>query len=271
MKKYYSLREISNELGIPKSTIVKYKDYYSDFLKMAGDGKRKKFEEDALEVLRVIRELREDKKLDWMEIKDALGERFGAPAPAPAPSPPAAVALQPAPSVSAVKIEYLSHMVLVIGAQLLSLRGMVEQTVRRSGRNGKNIVTVARHVAQTERKLDLVLGELLSRDGHYREKLKAMAAGMRKDFDRLNVAVQHLSEEVAGEIPDAAEQRASLAKLEQKIDKLVSENAMSQSRHQVLLRENEMLKNKLRESAKTQPESLKENRRGGLMSIFRRD
>lgn len=267
MKKYYSLREISNELGIPKSTIVKYKDYYSDFLKMAGDGKRKKFEEDALEVLRVIRELREDKKLDWMEIKDALGERFGAPAPAP----PAAVALQPAPSVSAVKIEHLSHMVLVIGAQLLSLRGMVEQTGRRSERNGKNIVTVARHVAQTERKLDLVLGELLSRDSHYRERLKAMAAGMRKDFDRLNVAVQHLSEEVAGEIPDAAEQRASLAKLEQKIDKLVSENAMSQSRYQALLRENEILKNKLRESAKAQPELQKENRRGGLMSIFRRD
>ena len=81
MKKYYSLREISAELGIPKSTVVKYKDYFSDFLKMSGDGKRKKFEDSAVTVLRAIRDLRENQRLDWLEIKDVLIREYGAPKP----------------------------------------------------------------------------------------------------------------------------------------------------------------------------------------------
>ena len=76
MKKYYSLRDLSQELNIPKSTIVKYKDYFPDFFKLYGDGKRKKFQEESLEVLRTIRELREEQKLDWLDIKDVLAERF---------------------------------------------------------------------------------------------------------------------------------------------------------------------------------------------------
>ncbi len=76
MKKYYTLREISQILDIPKSTIVKYKDHFGAFMRIVGDGKRKKFHEDSIETIRIIRELREDRNLDWLDIKDILQKRI---------------------------------------------------------------------------------------------------------------------------------------------------------------------------------------------------
>jgi hypothetical protein len=57
-RKYYSLRDLSLELDIPKSTIVKYKDFFPEFFPMFGEGKRKKFDETAVDALKMIRDMR---------------------------------------------------------------------------------------------------------------------------------------------------------------------------------------------------------------------
>ncbi len=267
MKKYYSLREISTELGIPKSTVVKYKDYFSDFLKMSGDGKRKKFEDNALDVLRAIRDLRENQRLDWLEIKDILEKKYGTPTP-----PPAVAPVPVRDAASSPKVDYISHMVTVLGGELMEISSALHETNTRALRNGNNTVALAKRLSKVERKLDLVITELLSREGMAAETMKQANVEMKREFNRINVAIHHLSEEMAGVKAAPAEETEAVKQLRQLVDRLGKDGAAFQSRYQVLLRENEVLKGKIRELNRTQEEKPAEppRRSGGMRSIFRR-
>ncbi len=56
------------------------------------------------------------------------------------------------------------------------------------------------------------------------------------------------------------------------MDRITTDSGMFQSKYQVLVRENEILKNKLREKSKEQYETSGEDRRGGgWRSWFRKD
>ncbi len=269
MKKYYSLREISTELGIPKSTVVKYKDYFTDFLKMSGDGKRKKFEENALEVLRAIRDLRENQRLDWLEIKDILAKQYGAPEPPPVVA--VAPAAPPPPAVSP-KIDYISHMVTVLGGELMDITSALHETSARALRNSNNTAVLAKRLAKVERKLDIVITELLNREGMAAEGMKQENAEMRREFNRINVAIHHLGEEMAGVKAAPAEEAEAIKQLKQLVDRLGKDGAAFQSKYQVLLRENEILKAKIKELNRTQEEkpASPPRKSGGVRSIFRR-
>ncbi len=279
MKKYYSLREISAELGIPKSTVVKYKDFFTDFLKMSGDGKRKKFDESALEILKKIRDLRETQRLDWLEIKDILNQEYGAAedetggdedqneASLPVPVAPAAVA------ASSPKVDYIAHMITVLGSQMMEMSESMESADNRATRNNKGLIALAKRLVKVERKLDLVITEMLNRDGKQIEDMKKTAGDMRKEFDRVYVAIQHLTEEVAKAGKAPAAEAAVIDQMKQMVDKLGKDGAMFQSKYQLLLRENEVLKAKIRDLSYKQHDKTEEltRRSGGLRSIFKRN
>ncbi len=60
-KRYISLREVGRQLGVPPSTIVYYKDRFSRHIpSVGGDGRRRRYPAEVLEIFRRIREMFEN-------------------------------------------------------------------------------------------------------------------------------------------------------------------------------------------------------------------
>ncbi|MFQ5549923.1 MAG: MerR family transcriptional regulator [Gemmatimonadales bacterium] len=53
-EKLYSLREIAQELGLPESTVRYYRDSFADYLPTVGTGRRRRYPEEALAILRQV-------------------------------------------------------------------------------------------------------------------------------------------------------------------------------------------------------------------------
>ncbi|MDD4730455.1 MAG: MerR family transcriptional regulator [Desulfovibrio sp.] len=57
-KKFISLREVARQLNIPPSTVVYYKDRFSDFIpSQGGEGRRKRYPVEVIDIFRRIREM----------------------------------------------------------------------------------------------------------------------------------------------------------------------------------------------------------------------
>jgi hypothetical protein len=268
MKKQFSLREISLELDIPKSTVVKYKDLFPDFFTLAGDGKRKKLDSGALETLKAIRELREESKLDWPEIKETLIERFGAPKPklSEAPAEPQK-ALVPQASASVEKIDRLEHMLAILGSQMLQMNERLEKSMKQSKKTEADAAIMAKALARAERKIDLALGEMLKNDSGNKRFVMELAETFRAEFGRLNATVSTLRHEM-GEIKKAGLDNVdtaagALEEIKNKLEKTHSDNGAFQTKYQVLLRENEVLRTKLRQMSAERTEQPAEAPRQG--------
>jgi DNA-binding transcriptional MerR regulator len=67
----YSLREIAGRLEMPESTLRLYRDEFEEFVLARGEGRRRRYDEAALQVLRDITDW---KKAAWKSeaIRDAL-------------------------------------------------------------------------------------------------------------------------------------------------------------------------------------------------------
>ncbi|HOY63635.1 MAG TPA: hypothetical protein PLK80_11805 [bacterium] len=268
MKKQFSLREISLELGIPKSTVVKYKDLYPDFFTLSGDGKRKKLDSGALEVLKAIRELREESKLDWPEINQTLIERFGAPKPKqPEASAEPQKALVPQTAASVEKIERLEHMVAILGGQMIKMNERLEMFMKRSEKAEAEAAVMAKSVARAERKIDLALGEMLKNDSGNKKFVVDLAETFRAEFGRLNATVSTLRHEM-GEIKKNGLESmdafaGALEEFRSKMEKTQSDNGAFQTKYQVALREIEVLRTKLRQMSAERTEQPAESPRQG--------
>lgn len=267
MKRYYSLREISQELDIPKSTIVKYKDYFGDYMKMAGDGKRKKFEEEAVQVLRDIRRMRENEKLDWLEIKDILEERYGgaekeeekepAPPPQPAQTP---------------QLDHIAHMINAVGGEILGIARSVNALQQNSRRQDRAIINIDKKLRQNQKNVDLVMSELLEREKTARKDYNDTVKLMKQGFAKILVNMQHIRETVAekssGGDCEALEQKVD--KLAENVEQVISEGTLFQGKYQVLLRENELLRRKLNELAETKKGEEAQEKPSGFMGLFKK-
>jgi len=76
-QEYYSLREIGRRIGVPPSSVVYYKDRFSRFIPShLGEGRRKKYPQEALTVFKEIREMFNS---NWSaeQIEHELSARFG--------------------------------------------------------------------------------------------------------------------------------------------------------------------------------------------------
>jgi transposase-like protein len=70
-----SIKEISQELGIPQSTLRYYRDLFMDYLPAAGEGKKKRFYPEAVVVFQTIAKgMHKNKSAD--DIASDLNQRF---------------------------------------------------------------------------------------------------------------------------------------------------------------------------------------------------
>jgi len=77
-RQYLTLSQIAKRLGVSARTAVRYRSEYAAYLNaFAPPGGRRGLREEALDVLRVIHELK-SRRAHWSEIKQELDARFGA-------------------------------------------------------------------------------------------------------------------------------------------------------------------------------------------------
>lgn len=75
MSELLSIKEISQELGIPQSTLRYYRDLFMDYLPAAGEGKKKRFYPEAVVVFQTIAQgMHKNKNAD--DIANDLSQRF---------------------------------------------------------------------------------------------------------------------------------------------------------------------------------------------------
>lgn len=76
-KKFISLREVARQLNIPPSTVVYYKDRFTDYVpSQGGEGRRKRYPAEVVEIFRRIREMFNN---NWSteQIEQELALRYG--------------------------------------------------------------------------------------------------------------------------------------------------------------------------------------------------
>lgn len=75
MTELLSIKDISQELGIPQSTLRYYRDLFMDYLPATGEGKKKRFYPEAVEVFQAIAKgMHQNKNAD--DIATDLNKRF---------------------------------------------------------------------------------------------------------------------------------------------------------------------------------------------------
>ncbi len=75
MTELLSIKDISQELGIPQSTLRYYRDLFLDYLPALGEGKKKRFYPEAVEVFQAIAKcMHQNKNAD--DIANELDSRF---------------------------------------------------------------------------------------------------------------------------------------------------------------------------------------------------
>ena len=75
-KELYTIKEIAHKLNVPESTVRYWRDRYTRYTPSVGKNKFRKYREEALEALRVIKE-GSDRNKSADQIEDALKDTFG--------------------------------------------------------------------------------------------------------------------------------------------------------------------------------------------------
>lgn len=76
MSRLLTLKEIAKELEVPESSLRKYREIFSAFIPSVGSGRSRRYRPEAREVLRDIREMREEMHMPWDAISEQLGEKY---------------------------------------------------------------------------------------------------------------------------------------------------------------------------------------------------
>lgn len=72
---WLTLKQISQQVGVPESTLRRYRDLCESAVPTVGMGRGRMYPEEAAEVFRKIRYLREARHLEWSDIRKELGKR----------------------------------------------------------------------------------------------------------------------------------------------------------------------------------------------------
>ncbi|MBZ5753754.1 DUF3967 domain-containing protein [Metabacillus rhizolycopersici] len=75
MKKLMTIAEVAKELNIPESTARYYRDSFTDYIPSVGEGRKKRYRSETVEVLRFIAEGFK-RKLTAIEIDNGLSQMF---------------------------------------------------------------------------------------------------------------------------------------------------------------------------------------------------
>ncbi len=71
-----TLKEIAQQLGVPESSLRKYREIFSGFIPSVGSGRSRRYRTDAIEILNEIRQQREEMHMPWDAITDYLAKKY---------------------------------------------------------------------------------------------------------------------------------------------------------------------------------------------------
>jgi DNA-binding transcriptional MerR regulator len=161
-----TLKEIAKEIGVPESSVRKYREIFNDYIPGVGAGRARRYREDAVAVFQDIRNLREDMHMPWEAIAGKLGEKYAInamstpEAPAPyAPGLPGIPAVQaresvPAPSQHAAPAPAQTAVAPDMDAQFRRLLHANEKQVMMVNAIGVELLhAVERHREETARQM----------------------------------------------------------------------------------------------------------------------
>ena len=75
--KYFTMVEMAKTIGIPESSARGYRDRFPSYMSTTGQGRGKRYTEDALEALRIVATMSREGGIPTEEIESALEARFG--------------------------------------------------------------------------------------------------------------------------------------------------------------------------------------------------
>jgi len=71
-----TLKDIAKQLDVPESSLRKYRELFSDFIPGVGTGRSRRYRAEAVDILKDIRDMREEQHLPWDAITEKLAEKY---------------------------------------------------------------------------------------------------------------------------------------------------------------------------------------------------
>lgn len=140
-----TLKEIAKQLDVPESSLRKYRETFSAFVPSVGTGRSRRYRADAIEVLKDIRDLREDMHMPWDAITDQLARKYPIDATPAIPSvsagaarpaqprigdAPTAVTQEPQRALSQAGSQYLRKMMAISEKQAMMVNALAIEMMR---------------------------------------------------------------------------------------------------------------------------------------------
>jgi DNA-binding transcriptional MerR regulator len=201
-----TLKEIAHQLGVPESSLRKYREIFEAFIPSVGSGRSRRYREDAIEILREIRDLREEMHMPWDAITDTLAKKYPidatpagpqtaqmqmplqqqAPYPAEpaAPQPTAArQAPQQAVAIQQPDNQIFKKMIAVTERQTMLVNALALEMIR-----GAEKARVDNHneIATLEKKMTNVLNMLYNSIGTYSQHERALLRDIQARLDNVD-------------------------------------------------------------------------------------
>ncbi len=76
MSRLLTLKEIAKQLEVPESSLRKYREIFSAFIPSVGSGRSRRYKNEAIAILKEIRDMREDMHMPWDAITDVLSKKY---------------------------------------------------------------------------------------------------------------------------------------------------------------------------------------------------
>jgi DNA repair exonuclease SbcCD ATPase subunit len=71
-----TLKDIAKQLDVPESSLRKYRELFNDFIPGVGTGRSRRYRAEAVDVLKDIRDMREEQHLPWDAITENLAGKY---------------------------------------------------------------------------------------------------------------------------------------------------------------------------------------------------
>jgi DNA-binding transcriptional MerR regulator len=141
MKKLMTIAEVAKELNIPESTARYYRDNFIDYIPSVGEGRKKRYRSETVEVLRFIAEGFK-RKLTAIEIENGLSQMF----------PRNFDIEQPTATTAAVVQQQSENEVKQYALQLQMALEQMGKTMQVIADQKEEITELRKHVADVEKK-----------------------------------------------------------------------------------------------------------------------
>jgi len=205
LSRLMTLKDIAKQLDVPESSLRKYRELFSDFIPGVGTGRSRRYRAEAVEVLKDIRDMREEQHLPWDAITEKLAEKYPIDA-----TPKGGVPAQ-------------TTMPLETGSlEVERSRAAAPDAKAAAAGNGGNLM--AKFLAMNEKQtmvVNAIALQMLKAVETVREEARAENRQLRENISRALGSLAAAMNASAGKDRESLEQiKKQLASIEERIDKI---------------------------------------------------